>query len=128
MANKLANKSKSLFFNLTDDNQGIKRDLGPGLHARIFPGTNLMLSIVEIEPNCAGELHSHSQEQWGILVKGSGIRDQNGQKHRVSVGDFWQTPGDMPHSFTAGPDGATVIDIFSPPRDEYKESGSGFGA
>ena len=26
-----------------------------------------------------------------------------------------------------GPDGARVLDIFSPPRPEYKKAGSGFG-
>jgi hypothetical protein len=28
----------------------------------------------------------------------------------------------------AGPDGARVLDIFSPPRPEYKKPGSGFGS
>jgi hypothetical protein len=28
----------------------------------------------------------------------------------------------------AGPEGARVLDIFSPPRPEYKKAGSGFGA
>jgi len=27
----------------------------------------------------------------------------------------------------AGPDGARVLDIFSPPRPEYKKAGKGFG-
>jgi hypothetical protein len=31
------------------------------------------------------------------------------------------------HTFQAGPDGATVYDVFAPPREEYKKAGSGFG-
>ena len=31
------------------------------------------------------------------------------------------------HGIEAGENGAKVMDIFSPPRDQYKKSGSGFG-
>jgi hypothetical protein len=33
----------------------------------------------------------------------------------------------VPHTMRAGPEGARVLDIFSPPRPEYKKAGSGFG-
>jgi len=46
----------------------------------------------------------------------------------VKKGDFWRTPGNVPHTMRAGPGGARVLDIFSPPRPEYKKAGSGFGA
>jgi hypothetical protein len=35
-------------------------------------------------------------------------------------------PGNVPHTNRAGPDGARVLDIFSPPRPEYREPGKGF--
>ena len=87
-----------------------------------------MLSIVTIQPNAKGERHSHPQEQWGFLLEGSGTRYQGDQAVSVVVGDFWRTPGGVPHSFSGGPEGATVLDIFAPPRDEYRTSGTGFGA
>jgi hypothetical protein len=34
----------------------------------------------------------------------------------------------VPHTLRAGPDGARVLDIFAPPRPEYKKPGQGFGA
>ena len=114
------------FFNLHDASQGIKRQLAEGLETRIFPGENLMLSVLRIAPDKSGELHSHPQEQWGVMLEGSGIRTQDGVEHTVEAGDFWQTPGNVSHSFRAGPDGAVVLDIFSPPRDEYRRPGSGF--
>ena len=40
---------------------------------------------------------------------------------------FWQTPGGVDHGIIGGPEGAKVLDVFSPPRDEYKVEGSGFG-
>ena len=116
------------FFNLYDKSQGIARTLAEGLEAKIFPGENLMLSVVTIAANQSGEVHSHPQEQWGVLLEGSGVRIQDGIEHEVSAGDFWQTPGNVPHSFRAGTSGALVLDIFSPPRDEYRQAGSGFAA
>jgi hypothetical protein len=51
------------FFNLHDMSQGISRTLADGLNTRIFPGENVMLSVVRIDPNKSGEIHSHVQEQ-----------------------------------------------------------------
>jgi quercetin dioxygenase-like cupin family protein len=119
---------EQLFFNLNDLNQGIPRDLTDGVKTRIFPGENVMISVVRITPNRKGDIHSHPQEQWGVLLEGSGVRIQDGVEHTVTQGDFWCTPGDVPHGFIAGPDGAVILDIFSPPREEYKKIGKGYGA
>ena len=116
------------FFHLHDMSQGISRTLADGLETRIFPGENVMLSVVRIGPNKSGEVHSHPQEQWGVLLEGSGVRTQEGVEHEVRVGNFWQTPGNVPHAFRAGSEGAVVLDIFSPPREEYQRAGSGFGS
>jgi quercetin dioxygenase-like cupin family protein len=114
------------FFHLHDMSQGISRTLADGLETRIFPGENVMLSVVRIGPNKSGEVHSHPQEQWGVLLEGSGVRTQDGIEHEVRAGNFWQTPGHMPHGFRAGSEGAVVLDIFSPPREEYQRAGSGY--
>ena len=115
------------FYNLHDMSQGIARELADGITTRIFPGEHAMLSVVRLEPNTRGKIHSHPQEQWGLMLEGSGVRIQDGVEHAVKAGDFWQTPGNMTHSFRAGAEGAVVIDIFSPPREEYRQAGSGFG-
>jgi len=114
------------FYNLDDLTQGLKRNLAPGLDTRIFTGDKLMLSVVSFEPNSKGEVHSHPEEQWGVLLEGTGTREQNGIEVAVKAGDFWRTPGGVTHGFTAGADGAKVLDIFSPPREAYRRRGSGF--
>ncbi|MDC0531359.1 cupin domain-containing protein [Alphaproteobacteria bacterium] len=120
--------SQEIYFNnINDLDSGIKRILGDGISTRIFCGDQSMLSIVTIEPNAKGQIHSHPQEQWGFLIEGSGIRIQGGEEVVIKKGDFWQTPGGIDHGIIGGPEGAKVLDIFSPPRDEYKKSGSGFG-
>ena len=116
------------FFSLSDLSGGIPRQLAEGLSTRIFAGEQAMLSIVSIEPNASGNTHSPPEEQWGYLLKGGGVRTQGGLEVPVKAGDFWRTPGGVPHSFKGGPEGATVLDFFAPPRTEYKKAGQGFGA
>ncbi|WP_159995465.1 cupin domain-containing protein [Roseomonas sp. 18066] len=115
------------FHNLDDGIGGIVRELAPGLTTRIFAGEQAMLSIVSIAPNAEGTLHAHPEEQWGVLLDGSAVRVQGGEEIAVKKGDFWRTPGGVPHTMRAGPEGARVLDIFSPPRSEYRKPGSGFG-
>ncbi len=117
---------QQFFYNLGDPTQGICRDLAPGLSTRIFPGEQAMLSIVTIEPNAEGLLHNHVEEQWGVILEGSGVRTQGGEDVNVRKGDFWRTPANVPHRFRAGPKGVRILDIFSPPREEYRKPGSGF--
>jgi unsaturated pyranuronate lyase len=102
---------KDEFHNLDNPADGLFRELASGVTTRIFSGEQAMLSVVMLAP--------HAQ--------GSAIRVQGDEEIPVRKGDFWRTPGNVPHTMRAGPDGARVLDIFSPPRPEYKKAGSGFG-
>jgi quercetin dioxygenase-like cupin family protein len=115
------------FHNLDDPKDGLFRELGPGLTTRIFAGEQAMLSVVTIAPLAQGTLHHHPEEQWGVLLEGTAVRIQGGEEIPVKKGDFWRTPGNVPHTMRAGPEGARVLDVFSPPRPEYKTAGTGFG-
>ena len=118
--------SDTNFFNMDDLSQGIHRELAEGIVTRIFPGEQAMLSLVVLEPNTAGSIHSHPQEQWGICLEGSGVRIQDGVEVTFQAGDFWCTPGGVEHGIRVGGSGARVLDVFAPPRDEYRQAGSGF--
>ncbi len=37
-------------------------------------------------------------------------------------------PGNVPHTIPAGPEGCSVLDVFSPPRAAYRQPGSDFAA
>ena len=107
---------------------GIVRQLAPGVTARIFPGVNVMLSVVTLEPHAVSPVHVHANEQWGVCLEGEWIRIQDGVEHHVKAGEFWQTPPDVPHGGRALDRRCVVLDIFAPPREEYRQAGAGFGA
>lgn len=114
------------FFNLDNLSQGIFRQLTEGISTRVFPGDQAMLSVVRCEPNTSGTIHSHSEEQWGVCLEGSGVRIQDGVDVAFAKGDFWRTPGGIDHGIRVDAEGATILDVFAPPREEYKNPGSGF--
>lgn len=120
-------EQKKEFHNIDHPEDGLFRELAPGLTTRIFFGEHAMLSVVNLVPNAVGRLHHHPEEQWGVLLEGSAIRVQGDEEIPVRKGDFWRTPGNVPHMMRAGAEGARVLDIFSPPRHEYTKPGSGFG-
>jgi quercetin dioxygenase-like cupin family protein len=115
------------FHNIDNPEGGILRELAPGIVTHIFSGEQAQLSVVTLGPNAQGTLHQHPEEQWGLMLEGSGVRTQGGVEIPIGKGDFWRTPGNVPHTLRAGPDGARVLDIFSPPRPEYKKPGRGYG-
>ena len=114
-------------YSIRNDTRGIARKLGEGLDTRIFVGDNVMLSVVRIAPHASGTVHSHPEEQWGVLLEGACTRIQGDEEIEVKAGEFWHTPGGVAHGIRTGAEGALVLDIFSPPREEYKKAGEGFG-
>ncbi len=114
-------------YNLHDPNLGLPRILTEGVNARIVCGDRAMISVVRLAPNAKNAFHHHPEEQWGFLLEGSCVRLQGTEEVAMKPGDFWHTPATVPHGMTAGPEGALVVDVFTPPRSEYKKSGHGHG-
>ncbi len=114
-------------FNIGREDQGIHRKLADGITTRVFCGDQAMLSVVRIDPHSTGTVHSHPEEHWGLLLEGACVRIQGDDEVAMKPGDFWHTPSGVPHGIRTGASGATVLDVFSPPREEYKKAGEGFG-
>ena len=62
-----------------------------------------------------------------MLLEGECIRFQNDQEVKMEVGDFWYTPSNVLHGVRTLDRSALILDIFSPPREAYRENGKGFG-
>ncbi len=51
-------------YNVNLESKGITRKLADGINTRIFVGENTMLSVVKIESNSSGNIHSHVEHPY----------------------------------------------------------------
>jgi quercetin dioxygenase-like cupin family protein len=75
---------------------------------------------VELDPGAVVAEHSHPNEQLGIVLRGSMDFRVADQRRELGPGGTWLIPAYTPHEATAGPDGAVVIDVFAPPRHDWR--------
>jgi quercetin dioxygenase-like cupin family protein len=90
-----------------------------GLVGRAVVGAEASLVAIEIEPDTAVPEHQHPNEQTGILIRGSMTFTIGGESRDLRAGATWVIPGNVPHSVRSGPEGAALIELFAPPRDDW---------
>jgi quercetin dioxygenase-like cupin family protein len=101
---------------------------GDSVQARVIVGANASLAVVELQPNAVVPEHRHEHEQLGLCIRGEITFTIDGKRRELGPGGTWRVTSNLPHDAVAGPDGATVVDIFSPVRadwDALPRSGSG---
>lgn len=95
------------------------RELVPGISARTFWGEKMLLAVVELKPESVLPHHAHPHEQAGIVLEGELRFTIDDQTRVLHAGEVYVIPGSVHHSAVAGANGAKVMDIFSPVREEY---------
>jgi quercetin dioxygenase-like cupin family protein len=96
------------------------QQLADGYFARVVHGERITMAIFEIDPGAELPEHQHENEQLGMVITGS-VRFRVGAEERaLCAGETWRITSHTPHSVTAGDAGALVVDVFSPPRDEWR--------
>ncbi|MGE5273193.1 MAG: cupin domain-containing protein [Verrucomicrobiota bacterium] len=96
-------------------------ELAAGVSGRPLFGEGAMLNLIEFEPGSTVPLHSHEHEQLGIVLQGMQALVVGGVPHELGPMDGYVIPGGVEHSAYCGPDGALVLDIFRPVREDYRE-------
>ena len=91
-----------------------------GVHGRVVHGERITLGVIELDPDSVVPEHSHDNEQLGICLSGSLHFRVGAEERELSAGDTWTIPGNVPHEVRVGPDGAVVIDVFVPLRDDWR--------
>jgi quercetin dioxygenase-like cupin family protein len=91
-----------------------------GIVGRTVHGERVTLSLLELEPGTAVPEHSHENEQLGILIEGALTFTIGGDTREVGPGGTWCIRANVPHSVVTGPDGAVLVEIFSPIRDDWQ--------
>ena len=79
-----------------------------------------MLSYFEVEAGARFPEHAHDSEQITLVLTGSLILHLRDREVRVGPGEVIAIPGQVPHGVSAGPDGATAVDAWSPVRAELQ--------
>jgi len=94
---------------------------GDTVHARRVQGERITLAIVELAPNAVVPEHRHAAEQLGMVIRGQMHFTVDGETRDLGPGGTWRILGDRPHDVVAGPDGAVVIDVFTPVRSDWDD-------
>jgi len=96
---------------------------GESVRARRVQGERITLAIVELAPNAIVPEHRHAAEQLGMVITGSMHFTVDGETRDLGPGGAWRILSDRPHDVQAGPDGAVVIDVFTPVRSDWDALG-----
>jgi quercetin dioxygenase-like cupin family protein len=90
-----------------------------GVTGRAVAGSEATLAYIELEPGTVVPEHRHPNEQTGLLLRGSLTFRIGGETRELAPGAMWVIPGDVPHTVTAGPEGAALAELFAPPREDW---------
>jgi quercetin dioxygenase-like cupin family protein len=90
-----------------------------GIVGRTVHGERVTLSVLELEAGAAVPEHAHANEQVGVLLEGSVTFTIGGETRELRPGATWCILADVPHSVVVGADGALIVEVFSPIRDDW---------
>ena len=96
-------------------------ELAAGVSARPLFGEGAMLNLIRFDPGATVPLHSHAHEQLGIVLEGVQVLIVDGTEHALEPMQGYVLPGGVEHSAYCGPEGALVLDVFRPVREDYRE-------
>ena len=102
------------------------RDIRPhmlveGIMARAVEGERVTMAVVELDSNAVSPSHHHENEQLGFVIAGSIVMRIGTHERELNPGDTYNIPSHVSHDAVAGPDGATVVDVFVPVREDWKK-------
>lgn len=96
-------------------------ELGDGIRRKIVGHTpDLMSVLVQFDQGAIGTPHAHDvHDQIAFVISGSFEATVGGQKRLLRVGDAFVAPHHTEHGVVALEPNSTLLDQFSPRRDDY---------
>jgi quercetin dioxygenase-like cupin family protein len=103
------------------DSQQPWTELGDGIRRKIVGHTpELMSVLVQFDKGAVGTPHAHdAHDQIAFVVAGSFEAEVGGEKRVLRAGDAFVAPRHTTHGVVALEPGSTLLDQFSPRRDDY---------
>ena len=108
---------------LRDLNELELQRIWEGVAARSVHGERLTLAIVELDPNSGVPEHTHDHEQLGVVLQGRVTFRVGDETRELGPGGTWHIPSNAPHEVHVGPEGAVVVDVFAPAREDWRARG-----
>lgn len=95
-----------------------------GLETRVLTGLSgerMMMVLSATLPGHTVSMHTHPNEQVGMVHSGKAILRIGSEEKVVEKGDFYCIPANVPHGDTClGDEPFVMLDIFCPPREEFR--------
>ncbi|MBX3028976.1 MAG: cupin domain-containing protein [Chloroflexi bacterium] len=95
-------------------------DLGEGVGFQPVWGRSLLMNWVHFEPHRELPNHHHPEEQAGTIIEGEMELTVGGVTRRMRQGDVYVIPPNVPHSGRTFESGCVALDIFAPPRADFR--------
>jgi quercetin dioxygenase-like cupin family protein len=92
-----------------------------GIVGRTVHGEQVSFSLIELAADAEVPEHAHVNEQVGILLRGALRFTIGGETRDLEPGATWRILADVPHSVVVGPEGAVLVEVFSPVREDWKK-------
>jgi quercetin dioxygenase-like cupin family protein len=96
-----------------------KTDMGEGVVRQDFAmGDNLNVLHWNMGNGSEVTRHAHTQEQFGLVIKGGFEMIIGDEKKMLKAGDAYIVPANVPHSFIAIGE-TEAIDVFTPRKEDF---------
>ncbi len=95
------------------------REIAPGYFGRYVHSDTITQGRVDITAGAVIPDHSHPHEQWTLLLSGSFELTVSGVRHVLRPGQILHIAPHERHSARALT-ACAVLDVFHPPRDDYR--------
>lgn len=86
---------------------------------QMFYGDRLMVCRLVLAANTVTPVHAHVHEQITLVERGRADFFVDGEKHTATAGDVLLFPSNIQHGATMLEEEVVLIDIFSPPREDF---------
>jgi len=95
-----------------------------GIERQMIWGERLMVCRLRFAPGVITAVHSHPHEQITLVERGRVEFIVDGQTRPAAAGDVLFLPSNSQHGATMLDEEVVLIDIFSPPREDFLPAGS----
>ena len=97
--------------------------IAEGIERQMIWGERIMVCRLRFAPRVVTAVHSHPHEQITLVERGRVLFTIDGIQHPASAGAVLHFPSGVSHGAALLDEGAVLIDIFSPIREEFLPGG-----